>query len=828
MARRSIIKKKSTDTDVAVVIPSSVQAREITTEIQKSYLDYAMSVIVARALPDVRDGLKPVHRRILWGMWEAGNTAHAKLKKSASTVGDVMGRYHPHGDSAIYDSLVRMAQDFSLRYPLIQGQGNFGSVDGDSAAAMRYTEARLARISDDMLGDIEKNTVDFRPNYDGSRKEPSVLPARIPQLLVNGSMGIAVGMATSIPPHNLAEVLDGTMHLIENPEADIKDLMEFVKGPDFPTGGSIYNEKDILSAYATGRGPVLARGTAEINEGKRGQQIVITEIPYQVNKAELIKKVAELVKEKKIDGIRDIRDESDRQGMRIVIELKTDSFPKKVLNALYKMTELQKTFHFNMIALVDGIQPQTLSLKTMLEKFIDHRKEVVRRRTEFDLAKAKDRAHILEGLKVALDHIDEIIKTIKQSPTREEAFGNLMKKFKLSDRQANAILEMRLQSLAGLERKKVEDELKEKLTLIKELEELLKSTKKILGVGKKELEDIRTRYADERRTKVVKTALREIGDEELVPEEDALFMLTQGGYIKRLPPDELRAQKRGGKGVGGMATKEEDIVLHFFLANTHDNILFFTNSGKVFQVRGYEIPEASRQSKGRSITNFLQVTANDQITAVIPLPKEKEQKRMFLFMATTQGVIKKVTMDAFTNVRRNGILAINLKGKDQLGWVLSTSGDDEIMLATSLGSAIRFKESDVRPMGRAASGVMGMRLEEGDRIVGADRISPSTQKGLTLMAVMANGYGKRTALKEYKVQHRGGVGIFTAKITPKTGPLVSAHITDEEDAEFIALSKKGQVIRSSIKEVPELGRATQGVRVMRLDAGDELASVVLV
>ena len=818
---------KTTPKTAAPVVSHASPTREITTEIQKSYLEYAMSVIVSRALPDVRDGLKPVHRRILWGMWESGNTAGSKLKKSASTVGDVMGRYHPHGDSAIYDSLVRMAQDFSLRYPLVQGQGNFGSVDGDSAAAMRYTEARLARISDEMLGDIEKDTVDFRPNYDGSRREPSVLPAKVPNLLINGSMGIAVGMATNIPPHNLGEVLDGLAHLIEHPDADIKDLAEFIKGPDFPTGGSIYNEKDIVSAYATGRGPVVSRGTAEISEGKRGQQIIITEIPYQVNKAELIIKIADLVKDKKLEGIRDIRDESDRHGMRIVIELKQDSFPKKVLNSLYKWTELQKTFHFNMLALSDGIQPQTMSLKTILEKFIEHRSVVVRRRSLFELAKAKAREHILEGLKKALDHIDEIIKVIKQSPSREEAFGNLMKKFKFSDLQANAILEMRLQSLAGLERKKVEDELKEKRELIAFLEDLLKSPKKLLAVVKKEFVEMREKYADERRTRVVKTALREIGDEELVPEEDALFMITLGGYIKRLPPDELHAQKRGGKGVGGMATKEEDVINHFFLANTHDNVLFFTNSGKVFQIRGYEVPEASRQSKGRAITNFLQVTANDAITAVVPLPKEKEQKRQFLFMATTNGVIKKVPMDAFSNVRRSGILAINLKGDDKLGWVLSTTGNDQIIMTTATGSAIRFSEKDVRPMGRAAGGVLGMRLEEGDKLVGADIIHDNMEKGLTLMAVMANGYGKRTDLKEYKIQHRGGVGILTANITAKTGRLVSAHVTSEDNGEFIAVSKKGQVIRTAIKEVPRLGRATMGVRIMRLDGSDEVASVVL-
>jgi len=807
--------------------PSS-NTREITEEIQKSYLDYAMSVITARALPDARDGLKPVNRRILYAMQKLGLTHGAKFRKSATVVGEVLGNYHPHGDSAVYEAMVRMAQDFSLRYPLVHGQGNFGSIDGDPAAAMRYTEAKLARIADEVLADLEKDTVDFRPNYDGTKQEPVVLPTRIPNLLINGTVGIAVGMATYIPPHNLGEVLDGLIYLIENPDADIADLMQFIKGPDFPTGGSVYNERDIATAYATGRGPVITRGTAEIHEGKRGQQIVITEIPYQVNKAELIIHIADLVKEKRLEGIRDIRDESDREGMRIVIELKQDSFPKKVLNSLYKYTELQKTFHFNMLALVDGIQPQILSLKQLLEQFIKHRQDVVRRRSAFDLARARDRAHILEGLKTALDHIDEVIKVIKQSPTREDAFKNLMARFKLSDRQANAILEMRLQSLAGLERKKVEDELAEKLKLIAELEELLKSVRKMMAVVKKEFTDLRATYGDERRTKVVKSALREIGEEELVPEEAALFMLTLGGYIKRLPPDELHAQKRGGKGLSGMATKEEDVIAQFFMANTHDNILFFTNSGKVFQVRGYEIPEASRQSKGRAITNFLSVTPKDVITAVVPLPKAKEQKGMFLFMATTGGVIKKVAMDAFANVRKNGIIAINLKDDDQLGWVLSTSGEDQIIMTTASGSAIRFQESDVRPMGRAAGGVIGMRLEEGDRLVGAAAIKHKAEAGFSLLAVMANGYGKRTDLKEYKIQHRGGVGILTANITARTGRLVSAHIVSKEDGEFIAVSKKGQVIRALTKEVPKLGRATQGVRIMRLAAGDELASVVLV
>lgn len=812
---------------VAKPTPSSpaFPTREITEEIKKSYLEYAMSVIVSRALPDARDGLKPVHRRILWGMWEGGNAAGSKLRKSANTVGEVMGRYHPHGDSAIYDSLVRMAQDFSLRYPLVQGQGNFGNIDGDRAAAMRYTEARLAKISDEMLTDIDKNTVDFRPNYDNSRKEPVVLPSKIPNLLANGSMGIAVGMATNIPPHNLTEVLDATMHLIENPDADIKALTQFVKGPDFPTGGTIFSEKDIHAAYATGKGPVIARGTAEIKEAKRGFEIIITEIPYQVVKSDFILRIAGLVKDKKIDGIRDVRDESAKD-IRIVIELKADAFPKKVLNALYKFTELQKTFHFNMLALADGVQPQIMGLKMLLEQFIGHRREVVTRRTKYELEKAKDRAHILEGLSKALQHIDKIIETIKKSATREDAHANLMKKFKLSDKQSHAILEMQLQRLAGLERKKIEDELKEKRELIAYLEALLKSAKKLMGVVTAELKELRETYGDERRTKVVKSAIREIGDEELVPEEDALFMLTRGGYIKRLPPDELKAQKRGGKGLIGMATKEEDVVSHFFLANTHDNILFFTNSGKVFQVKGYEVPETSRQAKGRAIANFIQTTAADQITAVVRVPKD--QKGEFLFMATAKGVIKKVPMDAFDNVRKNGILAIGLKGDDRLGWVRHTTGGDEVILTTAHGSAIRFAEKDVRPMGRAAAGVLGMRLEGDDLVVGASVIPAKSEKGFCLLAVMANGYGKRTSLTQYKQQKRGGRGILTAKITAKTGPLVSAYVVNEENKEIIAVSNKGVVIRTTIEGISILSRATQGVRIMKVGAGDQLALVVLV
>ena len=723
----------------------------------------------------------------------------------------------------VYDITVDKHHNFLLD----AGVFVHNSIDADAAAAMRYTECRMSRLSEQLLADIDKETVRFQDNYDSSAKEPTVLPTRIPNLLINGSMGIAVGMATSIPPHNLTEVLDALVCLIDNKDADISDLTQFIKGPDFPTGGIIYNEKDINSAYATGRGPIIMRGQADIVESKKGYQIIVSEIPYQVNKSELIIKMVDLVKGKKIDGIKDIRDESDRDGMRIAIDLKQDAFPKKVLNQLFKYTELQKAFHFNMLALVDGgTQPQILGLKGLLEKFIDHRREVITRRTKYDLQKAKDRAHILEGLKKALDHIDEIIKIIRASASKEDAFHNLIKKFKFSDKQATAILEMKLQALAGLERKKIDDELKEKMDLIAYLEGLLASPKKILGVIKDEFKEIREKYGDERRTKVIKSALREIGEDELMPEEDSLFMITHSGYIKRMQPDGLKSQKRGGKGLIGMATKEEDVVSQFFMANTHDSLLFFTNSGKVFQTKGYEVPESSRQSKGKAIVNFLNTSPNETIKAVVPIPKD--QKGGYLFMATANGVIKKVDADAFSQVRASGMIAIKLKGSDELGWVLSTSGNDQIMLVTSGGNAIRFKEKDVRPMGRGASGVIGVRMDKDEKVVGADVVPSGVEKGLKILAVMGNGYGKRTDLKFYKIQGRGGRGIMTAKITPKTGKLVSAHITSEENKELIAVSRKGVVIRTSIDSVSVLGRATQGVRIMRVESGDGLASVVVV
>ena len=804
-----------------------IEARSITDEVKQSYLDYAMSVIVARALPDVRDGLKPVHRRILYSMWSTGLRSTAKFRKSATVVGEVLGKYHPHGDTAVYDTMVRLAQDFSLRYPLVWGQGNFGSMDGDSAAAYRYTEAKLAPIAEEMLLDIDKDTVDFIPNFDGMHEEPLVLPAKLPQLLLNGTVGIAVGMATNIPPHNLNELVDGICHLIENPEASVDDLMQFIKGPDFPTGGTIYNEKDIREAYATGKGPIMARAKAEIVETKSGQfQIIITEMTYATNKSSLIMKIAELVKGDKLSGIKDLRDESDRNGVRIVVDLKKEAFPQKVLNKLYQMTDLQKNFNVNMLALVDGVDPQILTLKAILEHYIRHREIVVVRRTEYDLRKTKDRAHILEGLKRALDHIDAIIETIKKSPNKEEAHVNLMKKFKLSDLQVTAILEMRLQTLAGLERQKIEDELAEKLKLIIALEDLLKHRKKILGLVKSELIEVREKFGDERRTKVVKTGVTEFKQEDLIPNEEAIITLTEDGYIKRMNPSVYRVQKRGGKGVIGATTKEEDRIAQVLSITTHDNLMFFTNTGKVFQTKAYEIPESSRTSKGQAIVNFLQVAQAEKITAVIAFGNNDAFK--YLFMATENGTIKKTKLEDFENVRRSGLIAITLDKGDTLGWVRLTTGSDDAVLSTSDGQAIRFKETDVRPMGRNAAGVRGMKLKGDDKIVGMDVI-PKGEKGLELLILSQNGFGKRSELKSYKVQKRGGSGIKTMKVTAKTGKLVGAAITslDVIEDDLILTSQKGTIIRVPFKSVPLLGRVTQGVRVMKPQPGDGVAAFTL-
>ncbi|MBI4919851.1 DNA gyrase subunit A [Candidatus Azambacteria bacterium] len=810
-----------------------IKQREISREMEESYLDYAMSVIVQRALPDVRDGLKPVHRRILYAMHDLGLGHTAKFRKSALVVGEVLGKYHPHGDISVYDALARMAQDFSLRYPLIKGQGNFGSVDGDSPAAMRYTEAKLTALAEENLKDIEKDTVDFIDNYDATRKEPKVLPSAVPQLILNGTMGIAVGMATNIPPHNLNEIIDAASHLVKHPRAATEDLLEFIKGPDFPTGGIIYNKKDIAAAYATGRGPIVIRGKAEIVEDKKGRfQIIITEIPYQVNKSTLLEKIAELVSIKKIEGIRDLRDESDKDGMRIVIELKSDAAPQKILNNLYKYTELQRTFHLNMLALVDGIQPQVLSLKAVLEYYLKHREEVVVRRTKYDLARAEERAHILEGLKKALDHIDEIIKTIKKSEDRDAARKNLVAKFKFTEIQANAILEMKLATLANLERKKIENELEEKKKLIKELTLILKSRDRVLEIIHKELQDAKTRYGDERRTKLVAGALGEFKEEDLVPLEEAVIVLTDSGYIKRMNPAVVRAQHRGGKGATGISTKEEDAVTHFISCETHDNALFFTDAGRVFQTKVWEIPEASRQSRGKAAVNFLALGADEKIAAILTYNekqlKEKNSEKYFV-MATKNGLVKKTPIADFESVRRSGLIAIKLKKGDALKWVKESSGEDQIIFVTSQGQAIRFSEKDARPLGRATAGMHGIRLRAGDEVMGMDVIPAAMAKdqNAKFLVIMENGYGKKTFLKFYKKQNRAGSGVKTAKITPKTGKIVSAFAIPPEATEIIAISKKGVVIRTDLASISTVSRVTQGVRIMRVEPGDKVVSATL-
>ena len=817
------------------IAQGQVKPREIVQEMKDSYIDYAMSVIVARALPDVRDGLKPVHRRILYTMLEDGLRHDAKYRKSATVVGSCLGRYHPHGDIAVYDSMVRMAQDFSLRYPLIDGQGNWGSIDGDSAAAMRYSEARMSKVGEEMLADIEKNTVNFVDNYDGTRKEPQVLPSPLPQLLLNGSLGIAVGMATNIPPHNLSEVADCLIYLIDDPKADTEDLFKIIKGPDFPTGGEIFDQKGIIEVYSQGKGPILTRGKVEvIEEEKTGRpQIIVTEIPFQVQKSLLLEQLAKLIQEKKIEGIKDVRDESDKEGMRIVLDLQKDSFPQKILNQLYKFSDLQKTFHLNMLALVDGIQPQVLNLPDVLNYFIVHRREVVVRRVQYELEKAKERAHILEGLHKCLGNIDEVIRIIKGSSDREEAKLKLIKRFRLSEIQANAILETKLAALAKLERKKIEDELKEILAGIKELTAVLKSPQKIKGVMKKELLELKEKFGDERKTKVHASQIGEIAEEDLIPSQECMITLTQGGYIKRIDPEIYRLQKRGGKGIMGMKTVGEDIVEHFITCNTHDRLLFFTDSGKVFQSPVYEIPEGSRVAKGRGLLNFLEISQQEKVLSLLALGKEDVNLgTKYLVMATRDGIIKKTALDDFQNVRRSGLIAINLKKGDLLKSVQKSSGEDEIILVTKQGQSVRFKEKVIRPMGRAASGVKGIRLKKGDEIIGMEIIKNQNAKIKMqnyLLIVMDNGYGKKTDIKEYRLQGRGGSGIKTAKITPKTGVIISAKIlTDQGEEDLIVISKKGQVIRTPISTVPKISRATQGVRTMRLDEGDKVASATCI
>lgn len=805
-----------------------VNLRPIEREMEESYLDYAMSVIVARALPDVRDGLKPVHRRILYAMSELGLRSNVKFRKSAAVVGEVLAKYHPHGDVAVYDSMVRMAQEFAMRYPLIDGQGNFGSMDGDAPAAMRYTEARMMALAEEMLADIDKETVDWMDNYDATKQEPKVLPAKAPNLLLNGTLGIAVGMATDIPPHNLGEIVDATIKLIDEPTSTTEDLLEFVKGPDFPTGGYIYDWNTIKQVYATGKGPVVMRARTEIVEEKGVHKIIINEIPYRVNKATLLEQFAELVKDKKIEGIKDLRDESDKDGVRIVIDLKKEGLPNKILNQLFKYSSLQDTFHVNMLALVDGIEPQVLNLKNILEYYIKHRKQIVTRRTVFDLGKAKDRAHILEGLKKALDHIDAVIQTIKKSETTEEAHAALMSKFKLSDKQSAAILQMQLRALAGLERKKIDDELKEKIKLIEELEELLKSEKKIKTVIKDELTELKTKYGNPRKTTLVKQPIGEFKVEDLIPEQSAMVIITKSGYVKRLPPDTYKTQGRGGKGVIGMATKEEDVVEWLQTTNTHDDILFFTTKGRVFATKVYELPEASRTARGQALVNFLELPNDEMVSSILTISKKSPAK--YLVLATKKGLIKKTPIEEFAKVRRSGLIAIKIKGGDELRWVKYSSGDDDVILSTSNGQAIRFGEKDVRSMGRTAAGVKGMRLKKDDSIISMDLVSKKDNlDNLQILIVTENGLGKKTDLKFYKIQHRGGSGIKTLKVTAKTGRIVSLHVIDKSvEHDLVIISQQGQTLRTPVAKISTLGRATQGVRLMTLEEKDKVATTTLI
>ena len=826
---KKISHKQEPESDIPA--RDTIVSQSLVNEMQTSYLDYAMSVIVGRALPDIRDGLKPVHRRILYSMWQTGLRSSAKFKKCAAVVGDVLGKYHPHGDSAVYDSLVRMAQDFSMRMPLIRGQGNFGSLDGDSAAAYRYTEAKLEQVSEELLLDIEKNTVDFMPNFDGTHKEPKVLPAKLPNLLINGTVGIAVGMASNIPPHNLTEVANAILLLIKNRDASIDELAEIVQGPDFPTGAIAYNQKDMKAAFATGKGGVVVRAKTEIVEDSKGNfAIIVTEIPYQVNKSTLLMKIADNVRDKKIEGIRDLRDESSKGEVRIVVELKKDAYPKKVLTRLYQTSQLQETIHYNMLALVDGgTQPRLLNLKMILEEYVKHRREVVRRRTEFDLARATDRAHILEGLSIAILKIDEIIKTIKKSKDKDEARTNLMSKFKLSERQASAILEMRLQNLANLETLKVETEYKEMQKLIAELESILKSEKKMMAVIATEVEELRDKYGTPRRTQIVKHGIKEFSIEDVVPDTQTVVMITKAGYIKRIPPDTFKTQHRGGKGVAGLTTKEDDVVEQVFTTTTHKDLMFFTNRGRVFRLKAYDVPEASRTAKGQAIVNFLQLAPGEAVTASFSLEDMDSMK--YLLMVTSQGTAKKVELDQFENIRRSGLIAIKLVDGDNLQWVKPTTGKDEVIMVSQLGQAIRFKETDIRAMGRNASGVRGMKLKSKDQIVGMDVVGASSSKnGDQLLVVMHEGYGKRSELKEYKVQRRGGSGIKTANITKKTGEIVSAYIVLADDTrDLFVVSEAGQVLRATLKSVSVLGRSTQGVRVMRFKKEkDTVASVALI
>ncbi len=792
--------------------------RDIENEMKTSYIDYAMSVIVQRALPDVRDGLKPVHRRILYAMHEDGITSDKPYRKCANTVGSVLGRYHPHGDSSVYDAMVRMAQDFSLRYMLIDGHGNFGSVDGDGAAAMRYTEARMAKISNYMLADIEKNTVNFMPNYDERLQEPTVLPARLPQLLINGSSGIAVGMATNVPPHNLTEVINGTIKVIEEDNVTNEDLMQIIKGPDFPTEGQILGIEGIRQTYTTGRGKIIVRAEAEIEEiGNNKQRIIVTSLPYQVNKARLIENISHLVRDKRIEGISDLRDESDRNArVRIVIELKRDANAQVVLNQLYKNTQMQDTFGAIMLALVNG-EPKILTLKECIEHYLDHRKEVVLRRTQFELDKAEARAHILEGLRIAIDNIDEVINIIRSS--YDDAKEKLMERFALTDIQAQAILDMRLKTLSGLQREKIEEEYKELMELIAHLKEILGSEKLVFDIIKEELIEIRDKFGDERKTKIV-AAEGEIEVEDLIKEEQTVIALTHFGYIKRMPIDTYKSQRRGGKGITGIATREEDFVKQIFTASTHDTILFFSNLGKLYKLKGYEVPEAGRTARGTAIVNLLSLDPGEKISAVIPIQNFAEGK--YLLMATKGGIIKKTPLVEYNTSRKNGLQGITLKEDDELIDVRLTDGEDNVVLVTREGMSITFDEKDVRPMGRTSQGVIGMKLDKEDYVIGMESIISNSKA--TLLAITENGFGKRTELDEYRVQTRGGKGVITYKITPKTGKIVGIRIATE-DEDVMLITDKGTIIRLAVKEVSVLGRSTQGVTLMRTNDGGKVVSI---
>ncbi len=801
-----------------------LEHRTVEDVMEDSFLRYSMSVIIDRALPDVRDGLKPVHRRILYTMGEQGLRPGGKFNKSARIAGDVMGKYHPHGDSSIYDAMVRLAQDWVMRYPLVQGQGNFGSMDGDPAAASRYTEARLGRAGNELLTDLDKETVDFRDNYDGSEQEPVVLPAKLPNLLLNGQVGIAVGMATSIPTHNLGELVDATVHLIDNRDATVDDLLKYVKGPDFPTGAVVYGGAPMRQAYQTGRGSVVIRAVANIEETKRGRhQIVVTEMPYAVNKATLIEKIADLVKEKKLTTISDLRDESARGNVRVVIELKKDAYPKKVLNQLYKMTSLQTTFHYNMLALVDGIQPRILGLHDILHEFVKHRQQVVRRRTEYELRKAKERAHILEGYKIALDHIDEVIRIIRASKTQEEAEKALRETFALSEIQAKAILAMQLRRLTGLEREAIENELAELLALITNLEGILADEQEILNIIKAELLEIKEKFGDERRSKIVNHELGKFNDEELIPEEDTVILLTTENYIKRTLASEYRRQNRGGKGKRGMTTKEEDVIDQIVPANTHDWLVFFTNKGRVFRLRAYEVPAASLAAKGVAAVNLLQLQPEEKITSIVNHAKDASQEG-YLFMATTKGTVKKTPVADYANIRTNGMIAIKLDDGDELRWIKRTTGKNDVIISTSAGQAVRFNEEECRPMGRTARGVRGVRLRPNDWVVGMDVVTSDDQ---TLLVISEKGFGKKTRVANFPSHKRGGVGIKAAVVTAKTGPIISVQTIDPAMAEAILVSKNGQTIRLGLDDIKLLGRTTQGVTIMRLTAGDAVSSIGL-